>query len=144
MDKLIHLLISLSKIKLIGKVFLILLKLLTIEIPKEAQISKTVRFKHWSTGLVIHPNTMIEDDVHIYQGVTIGRADAYKDYSESNMQKIIIRKGAVLCAGAKILCKTGVLEIGENTVIGANAVLLTSTSPNEVWAGSPAKKIGMR
>ncbi|MFQ7842579.1 MAG: acyltransferase, partial [Thomasclavelia spiroformis] len=51
-----------------------------------------------------------------------------------------IKEGAILCAGAKILGK-GQLTVGRNTIIAANAVLLSSTGDNEVWAGIPAKKI---
>lgn len=118
--------------------------MLSIEIPKEVKISSTVKFKHWSTGLVIHPNVIIENNVEIYQGVTIGRADAYLERSKSQMEGIIVKEGAVLCAGAKILCKEGTLVVGENCVIGANAVLLDSTNPYEIWAGIPARKVGMR
>lgn len=143
-DKLICFLIVCTKKKIIGKIFFILLKLLSIEIPKEVQISSTVKFKHWSTGLVVHPDVIIEEDVEIYQGVTIGRADAYLERSQSQMEGIIIKKGAVLCAGAKILCKEGTLVVGENCVIGANSVLLNSTKPYEIWAGIPARKVGMR
>lgn len=46
--------------------------------------------------------------------------------------------------GAKVLCKEGVLTVGKNTIIGANAVLLESTGDNEIWVGIPAKKIGLR
>ena len=36
------------------------------------------------------------------------------------------------------------LVVGEGTVIGANAVLTQSTGDWEIWAGIPAKKIGLR
>jgi serine O-acetyltransferase len=29
-------------------------------------------------------------------------------------------------------------------MLGANAVLLESTGENEIWAGLPARKVGMR
>ena len=113
----------------------------TIYIPRKVEIGKRVSLVHNAPCLVVHPNTVIGDDVKIYQGVTIGRADIYRDHEESDMEKIIIDDGAVICAGAKILCKEGVLRVGKNTIVGANAVLTRSTGDNEIWAGIPAKRI---
>lgn len=45
---------------------------------------------------------------------------------------IILKKGSILCAGAKIICNRGLLVVGENTVVGANAVLTCSTGDNEI------------
>ncbi len=144
MSKVISLLIKLRNKSMIGTLAVVFLKLLTIEIPKSVKIASNVKLEHLATGLVIHPKTEIEDNVIIYQGVTIGRADAYKPYESSQMENIIIKKGAVLCAGSKILCKRGTLVVGENTVVGANSVLLQSTGDNEIWAGVPARKIKNR
>jgi serine O-acetyltransferase len=141
MSKIVYFLISLRKSKLFGRMALILLKTLTLEIPMKVRIGDNLELKHLATGLVIHPNTTIHNNVQIFQGVTIGRADAYKPYSESKMESIVIKSGAVLCAGSKILCKEGELTVGENTIVGANSVLLNSTGDNEIWAGIPAKKV---
>lgn len=51
---------------------------------------------------------------------------------------------AILCAGAKLLFGEETLVVGKGTIIGANAVLTQSTGEGEIWAGIPAKKIGMR
>ena len=112
-----------------------------MDLPAKVKIGKNVRFPHNSFVTVIHDNTIIEDNVKIYQNVTIGRADIQKNYEDSKMEEIIIKNGAIICAGAKILCKSGTLIVGQNTIIGANAVLLNSTGDNEVWAGVPAKRI---
>lgn len=47
-------------------------------------------------------------------------------------------------AGCKIIASKGELVVGKGTIIGANAVLLESTGENEIWAGVPAKKVGVR
>lgn len=120
------------------------LKILGLEIPKSVQLGKGIEFAHGARGLVVHPRTKIEDKVMIFQGVTLGRADAHVPFQRTKMQGILIKKGAVLCAGAKILCKEGTLIVGENTVVGANSVLFNSTGDNEIWAGIPAKKIRNR
>lgn len=130
--------------KIIDKLIEILLDKKGLSIPRQAIISKNVDFVHNAYGTVIHPNSIIKDNVKIYQGVTLGRADVYVDYKDSKMKRIIVEEGAILCAGAKILCKTGDLVIGKNSVIGANSVLTKSTGENEIWCGSPARKIGER
>lgn len=135
-------LVRLRNIRTLRKPVFYLLKMLGVEIPTNVELGKNIQFKHWSTGTVIHPASIIEDNVTIYQGVTLGRADAYRN--QSAMKGILIKEGACLCAGAKILCKEGILTVGKNTVIGANSVLLQSTGDNEIWAGIPAKKIRNR
>ncbi len=135
--------IKLRKNKLLNKIIYHILLRKGMDLPADVKIGKDVCFPHNSVGTVIHNNTIIEDKVKIYQNVTIGRADIYKPIEQSKMKGIHIKKGAIICAGAKILCKEGVLKIGENTIIAANAVLLQSTNDNEIWGGIPAKKIGI-
>lgn len=127
---------------IIGKIAFYLLIILGLEVPIKAKIGKNVKFEHGGFGCVIHPGCIIEDNVRIYQGVTIGRADAYSNTSE--IEGLVIKEGAVLCAGCKIIGKKGVLTVGKGTVIGANAVLTQSTGDNEIWAGVPARKISDR
>lgn len=53
---------------------------------------------------------------------------------ENASVNFIIRKGAILRAGAKLLCMSNeTLEVDENSIVAANAVLLHSISANEVW-----------
>lgn len=137
-------LIKFRKNKLLNKIIHTLLLKKGLEIPSSVIIGENCDFPHNSVGTVIHPDTVIKDNVKIYQNVTIGRADIYEDYKSSKVKKIIIEEGAIICAGAKILSKQEELVIGKNSIIGANAVLLNSTGENEIWAGVPAKKVGMR
>ena len=133
-----------NKNKIIGKIVEKIILKKGISIPRKVKIGNNVEFPHNSIGTVIHPNTIIEDNVKIYQNVTLGRADIHIPIEKSKMKEIHVKKGAIICAGAKILCKEGTLTIGENTIIAANAVLLQSTNDNEIWAGIPAKKVGER
>ena len=106
-----------------------------------SNIGKNVRFPHGLKGIILHPSTIIGDDVTIFHQVTCGRGDLYnidKRVRESQFNGIMIKRGAVLCAGAKIICNRGTLVVGEDTVIGANAVLTKSTGDKEVWVGVPA------
>lgn len=145
MGVLLQTLIKLRRFPVINRVsFYLLFLLFKIELPLQVKIGRNIIFLHGSTGLVVHPRTVIEDNVKIFHGVTLGRADSYNDFETSKFKGIVIREGAIICAGAKVLCKEGILTVGKNTVIGANSVLLKSTGDNEIWAGVPAKKIGNR
>lgn len=119
---------------------------LGLEIPKAVTFKglpgKSVKFVHRSPGTVFHPRTTIGNNVHIYQNVTIGKARLWDDSQENGC--CYIHDNAILCSGAKILFKNELLSVGEGTVIGANAVLTQSTGEYEIWAGIPAKKIGVR
>ena len=120
------------------------LKLLGVEIPPPVMVGENLELAHGGVGVVIHPNTIIGKRVKIYPGVTLGRADIYSSIEQSKFEGIIVEDDAILCPGAKILCKQGVLRVGRGSVVGANAVLLESTGDNEIWAGMPAKCVGMR
>lgn len=108
------------------------------ELPSKEKIGQNVRFPHGLKGVVLHPNTIIEDDVTIFHDVTCGRGDMYgidPRIKSTEFRGIVLKRGCILCAGAKIICNRGVLVVGENTIIGANAVLTKSTGDNEIWGG---------
>lgn len=136
--------IKFRKNRLLNKICFHVLQHKGIEIPSKVIIGKNVSFPHNSFGTVIHSKTIIENNVRIYQNVTIGRADINIPYEKSDLEKIIIGDGAIICAGAKILAKSGTFKVGKNSIIAANAVLLNSTGENEVWGGVPARKLGLR
>ena len=129
---------------MIGKLAYFVLKLLGIEIPRAVKIGEEFELAHGGFGVVIHPSTKIGKRVKIYPGVTIGRADIFRPAECSQFKGIVVEDGAILCPGAKILCKEGILRVRRGSVVGANAVLLESTGENEIWAGVPAKYIGKR
>jgi serine O-acetyltransferase len=129
---------------LFGRLAYLMLKSLGAEVPRSVEISEGFILVHGGFGVVIHPNTKIGNNVKIYPGVTIGRADIYLPIEQSKFQAVEIADDVILSPGSKVLCKEGVLRVGRGTVIGANAVLLESTGDGEVWAGMPAKKVGMR
>jgi serine O-acetyltransferase len=132
------------EIPLLGGIAYFTLKLLGVEIPRLVIIGEHLELAHGGFGVVIHPNTTIGKRVKIYPGVTLGRADIYRPAAQSSFEGIIVEDDVILCPGAKILCKDGVLRIGRGSVVGANAVLLESTGENEIWAGVPARCVGIR
>ena len=115
-----------------------------VEVPPQVKIGKEFEIIHRGFGTVIHPNTIIGDRVKIYHQVTIGRADAHVPFVQSKMLEIIIEDDVVIFPGAKVLARNGKTIIGKGTIVAANAVLINSTGPGEIWAGVPARLIGKR
>jgi len=128
----------------IGRLSYYLLKLLGVEFPRPVLVGRDLEIVHGGFGIVIHRWAKIGNRVKIYPGVTLGRADIHLPVSESAFRGIEIRDDVILSGGCKVLGKDGILVVGKGTIVGANAVLLHSTGENEIWAGVPARKIGMR
>lgn len=127
------------------KIAHLLLNIMGLEIPREVKFPADflgVHFNHKAPGTIFHPKTEIGRNVRIFQQVTIGKQRPWDSTEKEG--GCIVKDNAILCAGAKILFGEEQLVVGEGTIIGANAVLTTSTGDNEIWAGIPAKKIGER
>lgn len=129
---------------LVGRLAYYALKLLGVEIPPGVPVGVDFELAHGGFGVVVHSRARIGARVKIYPGVGLGRADIHLPASQSRFEGIVIEDDVILSPGAKVLCKQGVLRVGRGTVVGANAVLLESTGENEIWAGVPARRVGMR
>ena len=99
-----------------------------IELPCEATIGRRLRIEHFGC-IVVSGDAVIGDDVVIRQGVTIG----LKRTSEPGSPRIGNRVD--IGAGAKIL---GPVTIGDDAVIGANAVVLRDVPAGAMAVGVPA------
>lgn len=99
-----------------------------ISIPPEAEIGKGLLIMHFG-GIVINSDVKIGEFCTISHGVTIGNKNPGGKSPK-------IGNKVYLCAGAKVL---GDISIGDNCVIGANAVVLESFPENSVIGGIPAK-----
>ncbi len=129
---------------ILGRLAYLGLKVLGAEVPLQVDFGEGCLLVHGGFGVVIHPNASFGSHVKIYPGVTLGRADVHLPASQSDFKAIRVEDNAVLGAGAKILCKRGILTVGTGSVIGANAVLTQSTGNWEIWAGIPARVVGQR
>src|SRR5690625_4641894 len=119
-------LLKYRKIKFIRILVTKIIGILGVGLPLGVKLGKNVSFRHNALGTVIHSTTKIEDNVKVYQNVTIGRAEVNIYAKDSKFEGVLIKEGAILSAGAKILCKEGKLVVGKNSIVAANAVLLNS------------------
>jgi len=98
-----------------------------------AVIGKSFFIDH-ATGVVIGETATIEDNVKIYQGVTLGALTVSK--SMQNLKRHpTIKNNVTIYANATIL--GGKTEIGENSVIGGNVWLTKSVPANSMVSHTP-------
>ena len=100
------------------------------DIHPAATIGRRVFIDH-AIGVVIGATTIIEDDVLIYQGVTLGGVSLDKGKRHPT-----IKSNSVIGSGAKVL---GNITIGKNSKIGANSVVVCDVPKNSTAVGVPAK-----
>ena len=101
-----------------------------IEIHPGATIGRRFFIDH-GMGVVIGETTEIGDDCMLYQGVTLGGRSL-----EQTKRHPTLRDGVVIGAGAKVI---GPVEIGPESAVGANAVVVKSAPANSVLVGVPAQ-----
>ncbi|VEB27030.1 serine acetyltransferase [Actinobacillus lignieresii] len=104
-----------------------------VDIHPAAKLGCGIMFDH-ATGIVVGETAVIENDVSILQGVTLGGTG--KEHGDRHPK---IREGVMIGAGAKIL---GNIEIGRYSKIGANSVVLQPVPDHATAAGVPARIIG--
>ena len=103
-----------------------------IEIHPAAQIGKRFFIDH-GTGVVIGETAIIGDDVTLYQGVTLGGTG-----KDTGKRHPTICDNVMIGSGAKIL---GPIVIGENSRVGAGAVVVTDIPANSTAIGIPARAV---
>lgn len=104
-----------------------------VDIHPGASIGKSVMIDH-ATGVVIGETAVVEDQVSMLHGVTLGGSGCAKTDRHPK-----IRQGVLIGVGAKIL---GPVEVGTGAKIGAGSLVLENVAPHTSVAGVPAKVIG--
>lgn len=105
-----------------------------ITLPYTTRLGRRVRIWHHG-GMILHARA-IGDDVHIRHNTTFG----------------VVRRGENLCipvVGDRAdigcgVCILGDVKVGCDSIIGANAVVLTDVPPGSVAVGVPARVVGGR
>lgn len=103
------------------------------DINPAARMGKGIFIDH-ATGVVIGETAVVEDNVSMLHGVTLGGTG--KAGGDRHPK---IRHGVLIGAGAKIL---GNIEIGHCTKVAAGSVVLHSVPNNKTVAGVPARIVG--
>lgn len=103
------------------------------DIHPAARIGRGVFIDH-ATGVVIGETAVVEDDVSMLHGVTLGGTGKEKGDRHPK-----VRKGVMIGASATII---GNIEIGAYSRVGAGSVVLQAVPEHCTVAGVPAKVVG--
>ena len=101
-----------------------------IEIHPGAKIGKGLFIDH-GMGVVVGETAIIGDNVLLYQGVTLGGTGM-----EHGKRHPTIGNNVVIGGGAKVL---GNITVGDNSYIGANAVVIKDVPANSTVVGVPGR-----
>ncbi|MFK4047726.1 serine O-acetyltransferase [Roseomonas mucosa] len=104
--------------------------LLGADIHPAARIGRGIFLDH-GAGVVIGETAVIEDEVCLWHGVTLGST-----LMQDGERHPRIRRGAVLGAGATVL---GAIEVGMGAVVASGSVVLDPVASHSTVAGNPAR-----
>lgn len=99
-----------------------------IELFYSATIGKAFKINH-GVGTVVGARCKLGDNCTIHQNCTIG---------DRNGGRPTIGDNVMIYAGSMIL---GDINVGNNSIVGANSVVTKSFSDNSILVGTPAKNI---
>jgi serine O-acetyltransferase len=118
--------------KLFSLVYKILFKFVQIitgiELPCEATVGRNFVIDHFG-GIIISGYARFGDNCRIRNGVVVGLRRVEEHFAP------VIGNNVDIGAGAKLL---GRITIGDNSIIGANAVVLNDVPENSIAIGVPA------
>jgi serine O-acetyltransferase len=100
-----------------------------IELPCETTLGRRFRIDHFG-GIVISGDAVFGEDCVIRNGVTVGLKHT------GHRGAPVLGNRVDIGAGAKVL---GRIRIGDDVLIGANAVVLTDVPSNCIAVGVPAR-----
>jgi len=104
-----------------------------VDIHPSARVGPGVFIDH-ATGVVIGETAVVEENVSILQGVTLGGTG--KECGDRHPK---VRAGSLIGAGAVVL---GNIEIGAGSLVAAGSVVLKPVAPHTTVAGVPAVVVG--
>lgn len=107
-------------------------KVTGISISPEAKIGKRVFIDH-GIGVVIGATAVIEDDVTILHGVTLGARRAVE-----GRRHPYVKKGTFIDANAQLL---GTITIGAFSKVGSGAIVLNNVADKTTVVGNPARTV---
>lgn len=99
------------------------------DIPPQMEIGEGTVFPHDALGCIFHPDVKIGKNCKILHGVTMGGRAGHKGLP-------VIGDNVLIGTHAQIL---GNVRIGNNSIVGAGAIVLHDVPDNVVVVGNPAK-----
>jgi serine O-acetyltransferase len=105
------------------------------DIHPAARLGRGLLLDH-GTGLVVGETALIDDDVSMLQGVTLGGTGKHGGDRHPR-----IRRGVLIGAGATVL---GAITVGEGAKIGAGSIVLEDVPPFQTVVGNPARPVGVK
>lgn len=105
------------------------------KVPYHAKIGRGTKLGYGGMGVVIHSKAAIGDYCTIGQQVTIGGGNSRYPGLPEIGNHVMIYKGAIVYGG---------IRVGDNAIIGANAVVNKPVPDNAVVAGVPARILRIR
>ncbi len=119
------------KVPLVGSLLTRVIQILYgIDIHPRAVIAPGIQIFH-GVGLVIAPRTIVGEGCVLRHGVTLGMVT-------ENSPLPVLGRRVIVNAGAQIL---GPVTVGDDAVIGANAVVLKDVPAMHAAVGVPARNI---
>jgi serine O-acetyltransferase len=106
-----------------------------VDIHPAARLGQGLLLDH-GTGLVVGETAVIDDDVSLLQGITLGGTG--KQCGDRHPK---IRRGVLIGAGAKVL---GNIIVGEGAKVGAGSIVLENVPAYTTVVGNPARPVGVR
>jgi serine O-acetyltransferase len=120
-----------ARIPLLGELLTRIVQILYgVDLHWRARLAPGITIFH-GMGLVVAPGAEIGEECVLYHGFTIGAIDHRK-----SARVPVIGKRVVIYTGAKVL---GPITIGDDAIIGANAVVLCDVPAKSVAVGIPAR-----
>jgi serine O-acetyltransferase len=120
--------------RLAARAFAELTRILTgVEIHPGAMLGAGLFIDH-GTGVVIGETAEVGEDVTIFHGVTLGGTG-----TDVGKRHATVGDRVIIGAGAKIL---GAIKVGDDSRIGANAVVVKEVPAGAVVVGVPGQTIG--
>lgn len=104
-----------------------------VDIHPAARIGCGIMFDH-ATGLVVGETAVVDDDVSILHGVTLGGTG--KEQGDRHPK---VRRDVLIGANASII---GNIEIGMGAKVGAGSVVMADVPAHVTVAGVPAEVVG--
>lgn len=99
------------------------------DVPPQMQIGKGTVFPHDALGCVFHPDVKIGKNCKILHGVTMGGRAGHKGLP-------IIGDNVVIGTHAQLIEN---VKIGNNSIVGAGAIVTHDVPDNVVVVGNPAR-----